>query len=82
MRRYRREPEGFDEDMQRLIDLQRQRKALDAQIDDAFLLVAVEKNASTSSIAEWLNVKPPVVSVRRQQALRRRQERQQGAAAA
>ncbi len=75
MRGQRHEPEGFADDMTGLIELQRRRAELDAEIDEAFLRIAVEKRASTTSIAEWLNVKPPVVSQRRDAALRRQQER-------
>lgn len=75
MRGLRHEPEGFADDMTELIELQRRRDALDAAIDDKFVEIAVVKRASTSSIAEHLGVKPPVVSQRRDAALRRQQMR-------
>lgn len=76
MRGSRHEPEGFAEDMAELLDLQRKRRELDEAIDEKFIEITVEKRASTSSVAELLGVKPPVVTVRRQNALKRQQARQ------
>lgn len=76
MRGQRHEPEGFAEEMADLVALQRQRDRLDEAIDAKFVKIAVEMGASTSSIADYLNIKPPSVTERRHNALRRQQLRE------
>lgn len=78
----RHEPEGFAEDMEHLISLQRRRSELSAEIDEVFLRLVVDKRASITSVAKSLKVSVPVVSKRRASALRRQQERNQPPAAA
>jgi hypothetical protein len=71
------EPEGFQEDLQLLIELEARRAALDLQIDEVFLRITVDKQGPTATIAEQLDTTAPAVS-RRNSALRRRRMREQG----
>jgi hypothetical protein len=72
------EPEGFQEDLQLLIELEARRAALDLQIDEVFLRITVDKQGPTATIAEQLDTTAPAVSSRRNSALRRRRMREQG----
>lgn len=68
-------PEGFDEDLERLVALERRREELQREIDDVILRLTVEMHGPTSAIAERLNITLPAVSNRRTGALKRRDRR-------
>jgi len=68
-------PEGFDENVERLIALQEERDRLDVEIDE--LYIAVSTGGPIATIAERLSVIPSTVTNRRAQALRRQELRQQ-----
>lgn len=68
-------PEGFDESLERLVELERRREELQQEIDDTIIELTVEMNGPTTTIAERLNISHPSVSSRRQGALRRREQR-------
>jgi hypothetical protein len=71
-------PEGFDEDLDLLVELERRRDELQREIDDVILRLTVEKRGPTMTIAERLNVTHPAVSSRRNGALKRRKQRLEG----
>lgn len=66
------DPEGFDEDIALLIDLEAKRAELSKEIEKVFFRLVVEKDASTTTVAERLNVSQPAVSLRRKSLLARR----------
>lgn len=65
-------PEGFDEDLERLVELERQREVLQREIDDVILRMG---QGPTTTIAERLNVTAPAIASRRRSALKRRRQR-------
>lgn len=68
-------PDGFDEDLDLLVELERRHKEIQREIDDVILRLTVEKRGPTMTIAERLNVTHPAISSRRRGALKRRQQR-------
>lgn len=68
-------PEGFDEELDRLVALERQREALQQEIDETIIRLTVDMHGPTTTIAERLNISHPSVSSRRVGALKRREQR-------
>jgi hypothetical protein len=70
------EPEGFEEDLNLLMELERERGDLQEKIDEVILRLTIEKKSPTATIAERLKITAGGVSARRELALKRRARRE------
>jgi hypothetical protein len=74
-------PEGFDEKLDLLVQLEQQKDEVQERIDEV-LLEMLAKQPPTATIAERLQITAQTVSSRRVAALRRREQRAHRAEAA